>query len=158
MAKQYKLKSQASEEWELAPEEPKGVEEIRTFFTAPDPDKEMDKLSYKQPCVEILREYLAVKDKLEALQAIQKQLRNDIVNLWESKPGAYGLEGLTLIIKPRAGQVKVNYEAFIEDEIGPEALQELLQTKDLVKQGKSTSKYVEQGEGGVSIEVLPQPK
>lgn len=82
---------------------------------------------------------------------IKELLKADSI---EEKKSVQKVGKWSVIISRREGACKIDYEKYIEDHIGPEALKELAEMKDLVKRGKGQSKYVTQADESVVLEVL----
>jgi len=59
-----------------------------------------------------------------------------------------------LIVMKKSGAVKIDWEKWAEDVVGPAAVKELEAAKALVREGKADSKYVSVGKEVVSCELV----
>lgn len=111
-------------------------------------------VEHKELTGELLGEYLKTKQRQEALEKIADMLRNRIIELAKEQRGAIQRGEYTLILKPRKGNVTVDWAGYVEDQIGPLATKELDDLKTLVKDGKAESKWMKRGKDTIVVEVV----
>jgi len=99
----------------------------------------------KQQKEECEKEYKLSMDKIKSTWKLDKM---------EGRKKTVPVEGYDIIVTKRNGSVKFDYEKFIEDELGADAVGEIEQIKTLAKEGKADSKYIEVGEGSVAVEIV----
>jgi hypothetical protein len=131
------------------------IKNVLTHFEANEPPgpESIGNLEYKELCPELLAEYKAVAEKVDALEKIKAMLRASILELTKGAPGTqvHGKYALTLV--PRKGQVKIEWESWAREEVGAAAVDALLKCRDSVKRGEMEHSFIKRGEDGVNVDV-----
>lgn len=93
----------------------------------------------------------AEKEYELALEKIKSALKVDKI---EGKKSIVPADGYDVVVSKRNGQVKFDYDKFIEDEIGGDAVGEIERIKTLAKEGKADSKYIKVGKEVIAVEIV----
>jgi hypothetical protein len=162
--KEYKLGKQdevevvpfgGEEEIPAKPKPEDNVKEAVKFFRGED-----DEAFIEKEALEDLVEYAFsmaqtkkdVDAKLEkAKDEIKKRLKADSM---EQKKQIQAIGNRQVILTKKNGSAKIDWEQYVSDMMKPEAVKELLDAKEAVSDGTSTSKYVTLGKPSISLEIL----
>ena len=163
--KEYHLKPKAEEEvvpfgveQEAIPPKPsseQNVKEAVKFFRGEDDDQFIEKeaiadlVEYAYSLAQAKKDVDAKLEK--AKDEIKKRLKAEAM---EGKKQIQAFGTRQVILTKKNGASKVDWERYVSDVCGEVAVKELLDAKDGVSDGSSTSKYVTIGKPSVSLEIL----
>ncbi len=119
-----------------------------------DPDQVQDGLSYKMLCSELLAEIYTVREKIRVLKEIEAGLVQNARDLLKERRGAIQFDGYTIIAKDRKPPISFNWEAYIKEVNGEEAIEEIKRAIASAKAGKISYAYAKEGKASLPIEVV----
>lgn len=106
-----------------------------------------------------LKEYVTLKSEIEARQVRADQLRLRLlesfkVDKMNEKKAIHTAGDYQAIVSKRSAPSKFDYDTYIFDQIGDQALKEIEDIKKQTKDGIATSKYVSVGKPVFYLEVI----
>jgi hypothetical protein len=128
------------------------IGQVLDHFSPPGPES-VTALEAKEMSEELLSEYKLVCDRFDALEKIKASLRATILDLTKGEPGTQLHGNYMLTLKPRAGQVKIDWEGWAREEVGVAAVDALLKCRESVKKGEMDHAFVNRGEDGLTVDV-----
>lgn len=124
---------------------------------APTPE-EIGKLEFEELSPELVRLLKHAKAQRAAWAEIEKRLVDEAKKLsgaekrWDGKELVVPVGDHRLVFKRKAGSVTVDWEAYLAEHGEPKAWEMLEQTKEQVRKGISTCRWMKQGDDTVTLE------
>ena len=161
--KEYHLKPKQSEEVvpfgaeeEVSPKPVSdGAKEVTAFFAGEGDDDFIE----KEALADLVAYAKSMKDTLKDVETRYEKAKDEIkkrlkVDSMEEKKAIHNFGDHQVVVTRKNGQTKVDWEKYVEDELGRKTLDELLSAKESVAKGESTSSYITVGKPSISLEIL----